>query len=167
MLVTDIQICDVLFAVYGREPVLYHVPFDPEIGEMLIEAERSFWQCVVNAAPPDPANFADVISRWSRRSIEGAVVADTNVLAAVEKLRWFKDHIDAADSVVEELKATVMTALAERDTLVDADGKVLATWKAAKPARRFDIVSFAIEHPELVSKFTKDGTPNRRFLLKG
>lgn len=167
MMVTGYPVCDVLFAVYGREPVLYEVPADPEIHGMLHEAERTFWECVVDGVAPEPANFADVVSRYGKHAIAGAVTANNNVLKAVSDLRTLKILRDADALREEELKATVMIALGESDTLVDVDGKVLCTWKAAKPATRFDGKAFAIAHPDLIKQFTKEGAPNRRFLLKG
>lgn len=167
MLVTGFRVCDVLFAVYGREPVLYTVPADDEIHDMLIEAEYIFWDHVILGTPPDPTDFADVISRWGKHSTAGAVTADNNVLRAVSELRELTHLMKEGEGRAEELKAIAMAALRESDTLIDVDGKVLVTWKEAKPPKRFDVASFTLAHPNLAASFIKEGSPNRRFLLKG
>ena len=167
MCVTGLEVCDVLFAVYGQEPRLYTVPADREIHAMLIEAEGRFWDYVMAGEPPDPVNFADVIARYGRHSVNGTVLADPKVLAAVSDLRDLRHMLDLSGAREDELKTVIMRALGEADTLVDADGKVLITWKQAQAAKRFDAKAFAIAHPELLAQFTRAGEPNRRFLLKG
>jgi hypothetical protein len=93
-------------------------------------------------------------------------MATDEVAQAVLQLQAMRmQHAQYAEQE-ESLKAVVMKALGESDTLVDAAGRTLATWKAAKPAQRFDAAAFKDAHPALAAQFTKAGEPSRRFLLK-
>ena len=53
------------------------------------------------------------------------------------------------------------------DTLVDAKGSVIATWKFTKVPQRFDSKAFEAENKELYNKYVRDGYSQRRFLIKG
>jgi hypothetical protein len=55
--------------------------------------------------------------------------------------------------------------MGEADTLVSGDA-VLATWKSAKPAIRFDAKAFQVAHADLYHEFLRAGEATRRFLLK-
>ena len=54
----------------------------------------------------------------------------------------------------------------EHDTLLDADGKPLATWKETKESQKFDADRFKAENPDLYKQYLKPPTTQRRFLLK-
>ena len=53
------------------------------------------------------------------------------------------------------------------DTLVDASGQVVITWKMARPTERFDTKTFSIENPSVYKQYIKVGEPTRRMLIKG
>ena len=59
-----------------------------------------------------------------------------------------------------------MNYLQEADTLTFED-HILATWKTANPAKRFDNKGFAAAHPKLYEQFLVTGQSTRRFVLKG
>jgi hypothetical protein len=59
-----------------------------------------------------------------------------------------------------------MGALGERDTLVDAAGQTLATWRSTKPARRFDVAAFEAGHLALYREFLRTAEPGRQFRLR-
>ena len=65
----------------------------------------------------------------------------------------------------DALKIKVFSHMGEADTLVDNDA-ILATWKSAKGAKRFDTKTFQSEQPEMYAKYLKTGEPARRFLIK-
>ena len=86
---------------------------------------------------------------------------------AVDALRRTKDKIAALEADEEAAKAVIMTAMGEHDTLIDAAGKPLATWRLASPAKRLDGKALAAAHPNIHAAFLREGDASRRFLLKG
>jgi hypothetical protein len=50
--------------------------------------------------------------------------------------------------------------------LVDAAGKVLATWKQSKATTKFDLDLFKKENPTIFSAYQKEHPGSRRFLIK-
>jgi putative phage-type endonuclease len=165
--VTAYPVADVVLGIYGREPAIYEVPADAELQQMIVDGEAEFWRAVTEGDPPEPTSYADVVARWGRRSVANAVIADTDLRARVMLLGQIRKSIADAQSIEEEHKAAVMKALGEFDTLIDESGNVLCTWKASKPALRFDARAFQAAHADLYQQFLKTGESSRRFLLKG
>lgn len=166
MAVTGFVVADVAVLIGGSDFRLYEVPEDLELQQMLVDAEAEFWGRVQSGEPPEPVTVADAIARWGRESRADLVMADDDAMAAVYKLHALKQQQAALDAEEERAKATVMRALGERDTLVDATGKTLLTWRASAGAKRFDAAAFKAAQPALYEQFVKQGEPSRRFLLK-
>jgi hypothetical protein len=52
------------------------------------------------------------------------------------------------------------------ESMVTFDGRVLATWKSAKSAKRFDPKLLQAEMPEVYQRYMVEQPGARRFLLK-
>lgn len=166
MEVTGFCVADVAVLIGGSDFRIYEVPADRELQEMLIEAEAEFWQRVQRGDPPEPVTVADAVARWGHTSRSDLVMADADVLQAIQTLRTARADIAVAEAIEESAKAIVLRALGECDTLVDASGKTIATWRASEAPRRFDTAAFRAAHPDLAEQFTRAGEPSRRFILK-
>lgn len=166
MIVTGFAVADVAVLIGGSDFRIYEVPADPELQEMMIEAEAAFWERVQRQDPPEPVTLADAQARFGRASKSGAVVATEEVEKAVRHLANIKTQINVLKADEDEAKAIVMAAMGEMDTLASPGGQVLATWKAAKPAQRFDTKAFQAAQPALYAQFLKTGEPSRRLLIK-
>lgn len=166
MEVTGVLVADVAVLIAGSDFRVYEVPADRELQDMLIDAEAEFWERVKRGDPPEPVSYADVQARWGRASRADLVMADDDVRAAVLQLHALRAQRAQHEYQEEALRAIVMKAMGECDTLVDSTGATLCTWKAAKPAQRFDAAAFKTSHPDLHAQFTKAGESSRRFLLK-
>jgi putative phage-type endonuclease len=164
--VAQFAVADVAVLIGGSDFRLYEVPADTELQQMIIEAEAQFWDCVQKGEPPAPISYADMQARYGRSSTPGSVLATEEVQAAVMRLHDVRTRMAQLEAEEEHYKALVMGALGDKDTLVDAQGTVMATWKASAPAKRFDSAAFRVMHPDLYEQFVKLGEPSRRFLLK-
>jgi putative phage-type endonuclease len=164
--VTALSVADLAVLIGGSDFRIYEIPADPELQGMIIEDEAAFWKHVEDGIPPEPITFADMQQRYGRASRAATVIAGEEVIEAVQRLHSIKTALKAHEEAEEEQKAVIMKALGESDTLLDSDGNILATWKAAKPAQRFDTKMFQIGHPDLYAQFLKTGEISRRFLLK-
>lgn len=166
MAVTGFDVADVAVLIAGSDFRIYTVEADRELHEMLVEAEALFWRRVLDDDPPEPISFADAVSRWGRSSASGSIVADQDVEAAAVALAQATSEIKRMESIADDLKAKIMIAMGDADTLVDSSGKVIATWKLPKSTQRFDVSAFKVAHPEVYANFLKSGEASRRFLLK-
>lgn len=161
LMVTRLEVADVAVLIGGSDFRIYEVPADREVQDMILDRERVFWEMVQARTPPDPVSFADVKARFGAASKAARIQATPEVLAALEALKAIKAQAKEED----DLKARIMKHLGEADTLVDGD-RVLATWKAGKPAVRFSATAFKEAHPDLYESFCVAGEAGRRFLIK-
>ncbi|WP_298236526.1 YqaJ viral recombinase family protein [uncultured Azohydromonas sp.] len=142
------------------------VEADRELQELIEDGIADFWALVERGEPPEPVTLDDMLERFGRASRAEQVMADAEVLRAARELHAIKAQREQLDATEAALKARLMGALGEADTLVDATGQTLATWKATKPARRFDAAAFEAAHPALYREFLRTGEPGRQFRLK-
>lgn len=163
--VTGAEIADIAALLAGQDFRIYSVPRNQDLIDMIIDQEGAFWEMVQRETPPPPISFADAVAQY-HTSRAGEIVATTDELMAVEGLRELK-KLEAAQKIEKEaLKIAIAITLGDRDTLTDADGNVLATWKSSKPPRVFDEQAFKAAHPDLYAHFLTTRTAARRFLIK-
>jgi putative phage-type endonuclease len=166
MMVTRLEVCDVTVSFAGTMPVNFEVPSDRELQEMLLERAVEFWKMVEKRTPPDPIGFTDAMLLFGRQSRVGKVIAGSDNVEAWTRLKVIAKETKSLEAEAEELKGKIMLTLGENDTLVDAGGKVLATWKEAKAGEMFDLKKFQAENPSLYLKYIKPKMASRRFLPK-
>ncbi len=166
MVVTGFPVADVAVLIGGADFRIYEVPADPELQQMIVDACAEFWQRVRTGNPPEPVSYADVQARWGRASKAGTVLADDELLHALSQLHDLRKQAKHLELAEEQWKAVVMKALGDHDTLIDAQGRTLCTWKASAAPQRFDSAALKAELPDVYARFVKTGEPSRRFLLK-
>lgn len=168
MAVTELPVADIAVLIGGSDFRIYTVPADAELQAMMVDAEAAFWRTVVDLTPPAPVSFADAVAMYGRSARKDSVtVATHDVLTALASLHATRAHLAEVEAREEEQKAIIMKAMGEHDTLVDAAGKVLATWKLSAAPKRFDAKALAAAHPDIHAAFLKEGEASRRFLIKG
>ncbi len=166
MVVSGLEVFDIPLLIGGSDFRIYQVPADKELQELIIEKEREFWQMVEAKTPPEPVNFADAVKRFAK-SREEIVTATADALDAVELFRTAKRQKAEAEGMEETARFNILYALREADTLVDAQGNVLLTYRTARDSERFDPKAFRAAHPDLYEAFSKVLPGSRRLLLKG
>jgi putative phage-type endonuclease len=168
---------DVVVLIGGNELRIYPIPADAELKSMLISQELEFWQYVLLQKPPEPLSYAEIQQAYGRTSKVGKITASAEAVSAVAKLQQVRQTLDALKVEREQLQFQLMRELGELDTLVDPNGKTLATWKQTKASNTIDwqivIQTLQTSHPDLATELeslidqhtlSKPGV--RRFLLK-
>jgi predicted phage-related endonuclease len=167
MIVTGFQVADIPVSIAGSSPSLYIVEADKEIAEMIIEACAKFWERVQSGNPPDPVTYADAVARFGSLKTEGAIVADSNEIHAIEGIKSVRAQIKELEEHEEAWKARIIIALGDQaDTIIDSAGQTLVTYKLANGRKLFDSKSLEKEMPEVYQKYLKQSEPARRFLVK-
>jgi predicted phage-related endonuclease len=167
MVVTGKPVADVAVLIGGSDFRIYEVPADPELQTMLVSGESELWQHVTRREPPLPVSVEDARRRWGAVSVRGGVTAGPQELEAVAVLRESLLRAEELKARIDAAKLTIMLRLGEGgDTLVDASGQPLVTWKLARASERLDAELLAQEHPELFHSYMRPGKPSRRFLMK-
>ena len=165
--VTGFNVCDVAVSIGGAPPELYEVSADLEIQELIIEAEKEFWQRVVEGNPPPLVSYADAVQRYGKSGAVGIVLAPDEAITHVNDLRAVREEIKSLEAKEEELKGKLIIILGDTgDALVDLTGNLLATYKISKGRITVDTKALQEKEPLIYAKYLKVGEPVRRFLLK-
>jgi predicted phage-related endonuclease len=134
---------------------------------MIITAEISFWQRVVQRRPPPPINLADAVRQFNKSMVKGRVTATLKDCEYVDSLRKIEAEAERLKKEGDDLKGRIITAIGNNgDTLVDIAGQRLATFKQTKARASFDLERFIQDHPDLYAQYLKESQePSRRFSL--
>lgn len=154
-----------LFVGFTVEFGLFKVERDAEFIGDLVAAERKFWECVQSRVAPEPRTLEDMKARWPKDR-GTSVEASSEIVSDVDALRAITENIKNQEEGAEVIKARIQGFMGDNSTLTYG-GNAMATWKAGKPPRRFDLERFRTEQPELAAQYMGEGTASRRFLLKG
>lgn len=163
--ITRFEIADVVVSFGGGAPLFYEVPADNDLQEMIIEGERKFWDMVQSNTPPDPTTAEDV-AKMFKRSTAGSVIATPEIEAELAALKITRNELDMLEEKKQVHETALKIFMGEKDTICDAFGIPLVTWKESKPRETFDTKAFKQDKPELYDEYVKIGDSSRRFLLK-
>lgn len=165
MLVTGYPIADVTVSIGGNAPRYFEVVADEEIQTFILEECIEFWHRVETKQPPPPATNGDVAKMYRAALGRRALVTD-QIAEELKELRNVRAQIDELEEVKEAHEVKIKNFMGEADTLVNASGEVLATWREQKGASRIDNDLLRKAYPDIANQVTKIGDPFRRFLLK-
>ncbi len=129
---------------------------------------RHFWEAyIAGDSEPPCVDGDDATAKWQRQTDGKWLQADDGIEAAVAGLKETKARIKELDAVKARQEDALKLAIAEAEGIINADGRVIATWKASgKDAARFDSARFIADHPDMAQDYITHAAPARRFLLK-
>jgi len=161
--VYDRDWCDLAVLIGGRDFRVYHINRDRKLEHYLIDAERRFWDLVVRDVPPEPSSLEDVAKRWPKDN-GGTIETTPQITEDLTILKSWKKEVDQLKNLIELKELEIKKYIGDNLTLVDADGKPLATWKTQK-TNRVNIKRLKEEEPDIAEKYT-DETETRVFRIK-
>jgi len=165
LFVAGLDQADVAVLIAGSDFRIYRIKADAELQAMLLDACREFWQRVQDGNPPAPMSAADCQSLWpAPQRDEREASADT--VAKVAELAAVRAQIADLESQKESLETAIKSELADASDLTYG-GRTLATWRSVKGRTTLDAKRLEQERPDVFATYARQGTPYRRFLLKG
>ena len=149
----------------GQEFVLIPFTISEDQKEDLIKQMAVIWGHVQaqTTLPPEDLEQVKVLYPVSTESVK---TASASVEQACLALAQIKANIKQLEAQEEQLDTLVRGYMQDKDTLTTIDGKVLATWKSAKPSIKFDAKLFEQAMPDIHKQFMREVPGSRRFLLK-
>jgi len=153
MVVTGIQRFHLGALLGGNDARHYVIDYDAELAQMLIDRARAFWAHVQSRTPPDVVNLHDADKRWPRSS-EKAVVAGTDIVLALDALKALRAQEKEAAEKADAAELTLKAFIGDADTLTDAQGRRLASWKS-QSRESLDTKALTAAHPDLAAQFRR------------
>ncbi len=166
MAVCDVKKAYVAVLIRGTDFRYYIIERNPKLEEMLIRKQKEFWNCVKKNIAPLPMSGQEVISLHGYKSINEPVLADGEINELVinlKDIRQTEDELSKRKKVIED---KIKVFMGEKDTLLDLNGRIAITWKGAVPSKRFDANAFKASNEEEYSKYIRECSSSRRFLIK-
>ena len=131
----------------------------------LIKQMAEVWARVQTKQPLPPESLEQVKLMYPV-SQESVKTASASVEEAVRTLALIKRDIKALEEREEQFQTLIQGYMQDKDTLATIEGNVLATWKSAKPSKRFDSKLFNSAMPDIYQQFIVESAGSRRFLIK-
>ena len=159
----DMVYLAVLFG--GQEFVLIPFNITEEQKEDLIKQMAVIWGHV-QAGTTLPPETVEQVKLLYPVSTEEVKTASASVEQACLALAQIKANIKHLETQEEQYDTLVRGYMADKGTLATIEGRVLATWKSAKPSVKFDAKLFQEAMPDIYKQFMREMPGSRRFLLK-
>lgn len=134
------------------------------------EAAREFWiKHVLEDAPPEPRTEDESRAIWAQGNRTIVTITDT-VYQSLHKLKQVNAEMDELKEEIAKHRNAIMAHMQAADTLQDADGNNLATWRNNKDNHKTDwraVAMTAGATPEMIGQHTKTTPGSRVFRLSG
>lgn len=151
--VTGASICDLAVLIGGQDFRIYTILRDDDLINDLLQQGAAFWELVQNKIEPDPINYPEAVKKWAISDSSLSVQADDLLIDDLEKIQSIKAQVKELEAQEDGLKARVVYALKEAETLIYQGVKV-ATCKT-QTRTSFDSKAFEKDHPELYAQYKK------------
>jgi predicted phage-related endonuclease len=149
----------------GQEFVLIPFTITEEQKEELIKQMAVIWGHV-QAGTTLPPETVEQVKLLYPISTEEVKTASASVEQACLALAQIKANIKHLETQEEQYDTLVRGYMQDKATLATIEGRVLATWKSAKPSVKFDAKLFQEAMPDIYKQFMREMPGSRRFLLK-
>jgi len=154
--VTGASICDLAVLIGGQDFRIYTINRDDDLIADLLQQGAAFWELVKNNIAPDPINYPEAVKKWAISDSSLSVQADDLLIDDLEKIQSIKAQVKELETQEDALKARVVYALKEAETLIYQGVKV-ATCKT-QTRTSFDSKAFEKDYPELYAKYKKQSS---------
>ena len=151
--VTGASICDLAVLIGGQDFRIYTILRDDDLINDLLIQGAAFWELVQSRTEPDPVNYPEAVKKWANSDPSLSVQADDLLIDDLEKIQSIKAQIKELEAQEDVIKARVVIALENAETLLYQGVKV-ATCKT-QTRTSFDAKAFEKEHPELYAQYKK------------
>lgn len=164
--VAELQYGSLAWLCSGREFGYKDLAFVPDFYGWLVEEVEKFWNDnILGRQEPTATNVRDVLLKYNKHTDGKVLEVDEAVFNSYRELKEVRSQIDALDKKKEELEGIIKLAFGDAEA-ISYEGNTLATWKAPKPSKKFNLKDFCEFEPTMAEKYMEEVQGARRFLLK-
>jgi putative phage-type endonuclease len=166
MAVTGCACVDLAALIGNSELRVFTIERDLQLESLITLHAKNFWNDHVLAnSPPEPETVRDAATLFPKEAPGLCAEASEVVLTHLAQYRKLSERSERLSGECERVKAEILKFMGHAERLTHS-GRVLATWRCAKPSQRLDAKAMAAAHPDLAKTFTNTVLGSRRFLLK-
>lgn len=141
----------------GQKFVYKSVEFDPELFELMVEAAKDFWNCVLTDTPPmiladDNETMKSLYPTANDNIVDltAEPEAEETINRIVKKLEGFKKIIYSLEKSKDEIEAKLKDVINENSGISTAKWNI--TWRTQNK-KDFDKKAFMEANPDLYAEF--------------
>lgn len=151
----------------GREFGCVDVEFNPDFYEWMKGELITYWErYIIGDQVPTSVTAEDVMLKFGKHTAGKDKVATNEITEQIERLKAIKKEAKTFDTEAKEIENNLKLFFEDAESIVDGNGRTLATWKAPKPSVTFDKKKFQAENPDLYSSYCEETRGARRLLIK-
>ena len=154
--ITGASVCDLAVLIGGQDFRIYTINRDDDLINDLLQQGAAFWELVQNNIAPDPINYPEAVKKWANSDTTLSVQADDSLIDDLEQIQSIKAQVKELEAQEDEIKARVVYALKEAETLIYQGVKV-ATCKT-QTRTSFDSKAFEKDYPDLYAQYKKQSS---------
>lgn len=154
--ITGASICDLAVLIGGQDFRIYTIVRDDDLINDLLIQGAAFWELVQSRTEPDPVNYPEAVKKWAISDPTLSVQADDSLIDDLEKIQGIKAQVKELEAQEDAIKARVVYALKEAETLIYQCVKV-ATCKT-QVRNSFDSKAFEKDYPDLYAQYKKQSS---------
>ena len=164
--VAELQHGSLAWLSSGREFGYKQLAFVEDFYGWLVEEAEKFWtDNIIGKQEPAATNVQDVLLKYNRHTDGKVLEVGDDVFSDYKELKEIRQQIDALAERKEELEGHIKMAFGDAEA-ISYGGNTLATWKAPKPSKKFNLKDFCEFEPEMAASYMEEVQGARRFLLK-
>jgi len=162
------NISDIVLAVLfgGQNFEVFKFTIEEGQKEQLIKDMARYWSHVASKQYPEPETTEQAKLIYSV-SAPTSITAPQSMEQMCQALVYTKEQLKKWEKEEDRLQVEIQKFMGVNSELVTLDGRILATWKSAKPSQRFDPKLFEHSMPDVYKSYVREVAGSRRFLVKG
>jgi predicted phage-related endonuclease len=141
----------------GQTFRIFQVGYDGDLADMIVDRLTWFWREHVEKRRPPPPTTVDDLALLYRDDCGGTVETTPELSRSIAELKDLKATLKAMETRRDELEVAVKLHLKDAATLIDSEGRTLATWKTQR-ATRLDQGRLKAEEPAVFERFTRESS---------
>lgn len=152
----------------GREFNYRIITFDKDFYEWMVGEVEDYWyRYIVGDEEPQATTADDILMKFPHEQHGKIIQATEDIQGLLYQLRTLKDTGKELQLQTKEIEDNIKVYLGDAEALVDNTGKVLATWKTAKPTKKFDLKALEADYsPHDLARYYYEQEGTRRLLIK-
>lgn len=166
MAITNLPKAYVATLIGGQDFRVFEFNRDKNLEDRVIEKLKKFHvEHILADVPPVITTERDTLLLYPD-SHEGEVIADEELLIALDGYRHVKEQVDELEKQKKAYRDKIVSAIGVKDRLVDAHGNIVATYRTTSPSIKFNEKEFARQNEAVYLAYMKEVPGHRRFLPK-
>lgn len=165
--VANLERADIAVLIGNNDFRVYSIRRELRLERLMLDLAKQFWdRNVIAKVPPPIKTVEDANVLFTSEAPGSQREAGKRELELIDLFEQARIQAIEAEREAQEFKAQLLACMGQAQDLTH-NGRVIASWRSSKPAKRLDLRAIRAAHPDIAEKFSITGESTRRFVLRG